>query len=135
MHSSQNEQDSRVYGKFALIPIMEPSNQQEAYDMTRYAFDLSEQMGTPVLLRITTRLAHSRSGVEPREAKAENEMRLPEDKRQFVLLPAIAKKRYKLLLEKQSLSKRHLITLLSTNILTGLTNQWVSSLAVSVTTT
>ena len=52
MHSSQNEQDSRVYGKFALIPIMEPSNQQEAYDMTRYAFDLSEQMGTPVLLRI-----------------------------------------------------------------------------------
>lgn len=53
MHSSQNEQDSRVYGKFALIPIMEPSNQQEAYDMTRYAFDLSEQMGTPVLLRIT----------------------------------------------------------------------------------
>ena len=59
MHSSQNEQDSRVYGKFALIPIMEPSNQQEAYDMTRYAFDLSEQMGTPVLLRITTRLAHS----------------------------------------------------------------------------
>ena len=102
MHSSQNEQDSRVYGKFALIPIMEPSNQQEAYDMTRYAFDLSEQMGTPVLLRITTRLAHSRSGVEPREAKAENEMRLPEDKRQFVLLPAIAKKRYKLLLEKQT---------------------------------
>ena len=48
MHSSQNEQDSRVYGKFALIPIMEPSNQQEAYDMTRYAFDLSEQMGTHV---------------------------------------------------------------------------------------
>ena len=70
--------------------------------MTRYAFDLSEQMGTPVLLRITTRLAHSRAGVEPKEAKAENEMRLPEDKRQFVLLPAIAKKRYRLLLEKQT---------------------------------
>ena len=101
MHSSQNEQDSRVYGKFALIPILEPSNQQEAYDMTRYGFDLSEKLGTPVLLRITTRLAHSRAGVEPREAKAENEMRLPEDKRQFVLLPAIAKKRYRLLLDKQ----------------------------------
>ena len=40
MHSSQNEQDSRMYGKFALIPIMEPSNQQEAYEMTRYAFDI-----------------------------------------------------------------------------------------------
>ncbi|MDY4042372.1 MAG: thiamine pyrophosphate-dependent enzyme [Marinifilaceae bacterium] len=103
MHSSQNEQDSRVYGKFALVPIMEPSNQQEAYDMTRYAFDLSEKMGTPVLMRITTRLAHSRAGVESREARKENEMSLPEDKRQFVLLPAIAKKRYQILLDKQPL--------------------------------
>ena len=101
MHSSQNEQDSRVYGKFAMIPIMEPSNQQEAYDMTRHAFDLSERFGTPVLMRITTRLAHSRAGVQPREGRAENEIRLPEDKRQFVLLPAIAKKRYQILLDKQ----------------------------------
>ena len=64
MHSSQDEQDSRTYGKFAMIPILEPSNQQEAYDMTRYAFDLSEKIGTPVMIRVTTRLAHSRSGVE-----------------------------------------------------------------------
>ncbi len=102
MHSSQNEQDSRVYGKFALIPIMEPSNQQEAYDMTRYAFALSETVGSPVLMRITTRLAHSRAGVTPAEGLAENRMHLPEDKRQFVLLPAIARRRYKLLLEKQA---------------------------------
>lgn len=102
MHSSQNEQDSRMYGRFSMIPMMEPSNQQEAYDMTRYALELSEKMGTPVLMRITTRLAHSRAGVETREAIAENEMHLPEDKRQFVLLPAIARKRYRLLLEKQA---------------------------------
>ena len=101
MHSSQNEQDSRTYGKFALVPIMEPSNQQEAYDMTRHAFDLSEKLGTPVLMRITTRLAHSRAGVETREGRKENEISLPEDKRQFVLLPAIAKKRYQILLDKQ----------------------------------
>jgi len=103
MHSSQNEQDSRVYGKFALIPMLEPSNQQEAYDMARYGLDLSEKFGTPVLMRITTRLAHSRSGVEIQTPKVENEMHLPEDKRQFVLLPAIAKKRYRLLLDKQTI--------------------------------
>lgn len=103
MHSSQNEQDSRVYGKFALVPVLEPSNQQEAYEATRYAFTLSENTGTPVLLRITTRLAHSRSGVETAAALQENSLKLPGNKRQFVLLPAIARKQYRLLLEKQTL--------------------------------
>lgn len=102
MHSSQNEQDSRVYGKFALIPILEPSNQQEAYEMVRYAFALSETVGSPVLLRITTRLAHSRAGVSINEALPENPLRLPDNKRQFVLLPAIARKQYRLLLNKQA---------------------------------
>src|SRR5574344_1978845 len=75
MHSSQNEQDSRYYGQFALIPIFEPSNQQEAYDMVFDAFDLSEALGTPVMLRITTRLAHSRAGVTRRAERKENELR------------------------------------------------------------
>lgn len=101
MHSSQNEQDSRVYGKFALIPVLEPSNQQEAYDMTRYAFDLSEAMKVPVLIRVTTRLAHSRTGVELGVKKEQNTVSLPENLRQFVLLPAIARKQYKDLLSKQ----------------------------------
>ncbi len=101
MHSSQNEQDSRFYGKFALIPILEPSDQQEAYDMTRFAFELSEQLRIPVLLRITTRLAHSRTGVECREKVKQNELRLPENLRQFVLLPSIARKQYRELLGKQ----------------------------------
>ena len=62
MHSSQNEQDSRFFGKFALIPIFEPSNQQEAYDIVYSAFALSEKYKVPVMVRITTRLAHSRAG-------------------------------------------------------------------------
>lgn len=101
MHSSQNEQDSRFYGKFSFIPILEPSNQQEAYDMTRYAFELSEKFSIPVLLRITTRLAHSRAGVKRAEVIGENELRLPSDPNQFILLPAIARKQYNNLLAKQ----------------------------------
>lgn len=52
MHSSQNEQDSRFYGKFAMVPVLEPSSQQEAYDMMAYAYELSEREKLPVLMRI-----------------------------------------------------------------------------------
>lgn len=102
MHSSQNEQDSRFYGKFALIPILEPSNQQEAYDMTRYAFDLSEKFSIPVLIRITTRLAHSRAGVERKAMIEQNKVQLPNNPMQFILLPSIARKQYDILLNNQS---------------------------------
>lgn len=101
MHSSQNEQDSRVYGKFALLPVLEPVNQQEAYDMVHYGFDMSEKLGIPVLMRITTRLAHSRAGVMRKPLRAQNELRLPDNPRQFILLPAIARRQYKTLLTKQ----------------------------------
>lgn len=103
MHSSQNEQDSRFYGKFAMIPILEPTNQQEAYDMVRYGFLLSEKYGIPALLRITTRLAHSRSGVVRSEALPQNEVHLPGNPKQFILLPANARKQYKSLLHNQAL--------------------------------
>jgi indolepyruvate ferredoxin oxidoreductase alpha subunit len=102
MHSSQNEQDSRFYGKFAMVPVLEPSEQQEAYDMMHYGFDLSEKYCVPVLLRITTRLAHSRAGVNVRETRHQNIMKLPKDSIQFVLLPSNARKRYKILLGIQS---------------------------------
>ncbi len=101
MHSSQNEQDSRFYGDFSLIPILEPSNQQEAYDMSREGFEISEKYNVPVLLRLTTRLAHSRAGVETGEKLPERELSLPKDPRQFVLLPSIARRNYKKLLEMQ----------------------------------
>ncbi len=102
MHSSQNEQDSRFYGKFAMIPTLEPSNQQEAYDMIHYSFDISEKFEIPVLLRITTRLAHSRAGVERKELRKQNNIRLPGDPKQFILLPANARRRYKVLLQNQA---------------------------------
>ena len=70
MHSSQNEQDSRFYGDFSLIPMYEPSNQQEAYDMVYSGFEFSEKVGEPILMRMVTRLAHSRSGVERKAAEA-----------------------------------------------------------------
>lgn len=101
MHSSQNEQDSRVYGNFAMIPILEPSNQQEAYDAVHYGFDLSEKFQIPVMIRITTRLAHSRAGVVQKTSRAENTLKLPENLRQFVLLPSIARKQYKMLVDNQ----------------------------------
>lgn len=102
MHSSQNEQDNRVYGNFAMLPMLEPSNQQEAYDMVYEGFELSEKLGYPILLRITTRMAHSRSGVVTRPLKAENKMHTPEDGRsRFILLPALARKRFRVLLDAQ----------------------------------
>ncbi len=101
MHSSQNEQDSRFYGKFALIPIFEPSNQQECYDVMKMAFDLSETLKEPVLLRIVTRLAHSRAAVEIGEAREQNPLSASTD--QWVLLPGIARKKYAALLDKQPL--------------------------------
>lgn len=102
MHSSQNEQDSRYYGKFAMIPVLEPSNQQEAYDMVHEGFNLSEELGVPVMVRITTRLAHSRAGVYRKEEAPANPLKMPVNPTQFVLLPAIARQRYKSLLLKQS---------------------------------
>ena len=99
MHSSQNEQDSRFYAKFAMVPCMEPSNQQEAYDMMKAAFEYSEAIKEPVVMRIVTRLAHSRAAVEVCDPIAENPMNPSTEA--WVLLPGIAKRRYTKLIEKQ----------------------------------
>jgi len=65
MHSSQNEQDNRHFAAFAKVPMLEPSDSQEAYDFVASAFDLSEEFDTPVLLRCTTRVSHGRGRVVP----------------------------------------------------------------------
>lgn len=101
MHSSQNEQDSRYFGKFALLPVLEPTNQQEAYDMMHDGLAMSEELKVPVLLRITTRLAHSRTGITRKKERQQNQLTLPLDTRQFILLPANARVRYKNLLSLQ----------------------------------
>ena len=113
MHSSQNEQDSRFYADFAMVPCFEPSNQQEAYSLVREAFDYSEKFKIPVLMRLTTRMAHSRAVVESGEARKENELHYPENQRQWVTLPANSIVRGKQLIkdyaefEKQSAAMGH----------------------------
>lgn len=102
MHSSQNEQDSRNYGRFAMIPILEPSNQQETYDITKYAFYLSEQLGLPIMIRMVTRLSHSRAGVEIGKRIAQNTIRLPKNPHQFQLIPIHARNAYQHLIDLQS---------------------------------
>ena len=94
MHSSQDEQDSRFYGKFAMIPTLEPSSQQEAYDMMAMAYDMSEQLQLPILMRVTTRMAHSRAVVElADEPRKQNELNYNAKASNWVLLPAFARKR------------------------------------------
>ncbi len=94
-HSSQNEQDSRFYADFAMMPCFEPSNQQETYDMAREAFDYSEANHIPVLMRLTTRMAHSRAVVEAGEIRRENELHFPDERHEknWVTLPANSRKR------------------------------------------
>lgn len=99
MHSSQNEQDSRFYAKFAMTPVFEPSNQQEAYDMVGKAFELSEKYRTPVVLRVVTRLAHSRAAVQTGSPIQENPLNVCADR--WVLLPGNARKKYAELIGKQ----------------------------------
>ena len=74
IHSSQNEQDNRHYARLAKVPLLEPSDSQEAYDLMEVAFNISEEYDTPVMLRTTTRIAHSKSAVKahrsrPKEAR------------------------------------------------------------------
>lgn len=103
MHSSQDEQDSRYLGAFAMIPVLEPSNQQEAYDMMAYAFDLSEKQKTPVLMRVVTRMAHSRAVVEVAdEARPENDMNFLSEAKDWVLLPGNARRKNVILCDKQA---------------------------------
>lgn len=93
MHSSQNEQDNRTYAKFASVPLLEPSDSQEAKDYARLAFDISEEFDTPVLLRYTTRTAHTRSLVDLGEAVQRPAPRFRRDPGKYVMLPANARAR------------------------------------------
>jgi indolepyruvate ferredoxin oxidoreductase alpha subunit len=102
MHSSQNEQDSRFYGKFAMIPIFEPSNQQECYDVMDEAFKTSEKLRLPVLVRVVTRLAHSRASVSIGRNVTEPNPLSPDNGKHWILLPAIARRNYDGLIDKQA---------------------------------
>jgi len=106
-HSSQNEQDSRFYADFARILAFEPANHQEAYDLTREAFDRSEKFGLPVMIRLATRLAHSRAPVEVGEARKKNQQSEYGYGPDWTLLPANACRRFQDLLQRQKQLKNY----------------------------
>ncbi len=91
MHSSQNEQDSRNYAAFAKLPMLEPANSQEALEFTRAAFELSERFDTPVLVRSTTRVSHSKSLVEVGEREVPPAIPFERRPGKWVMMPANAR--------------------------------------------
>ncbi len=94
MHSSQNEQDSRFYARSAHIPMLEPADAQEAKEFVKLAYELSEQFDTPVLLRETTRVAHSHGFVELCEREEKPLKEYAKDASKYVMMPANAIKRH-----------------------------------------
>ncbi|HEY3355507.1 MAG TPA: thiamine pyrophosphate-dependent enzyme [Polyangia bacterium] len=102
MHSSQDEQDSRYFAQFAQIPCFEPSTQQQAYDMTRAAYDLSERLRVPVMIRLVTRMAHSRAAVKVGAPRPQNPLAVSRARDTWTLLPTNARAGYRKLMEKQA---------------------------------
>lgn len=110
IHSSQNEQDSRIYGQLATVPVLEPSDAQEALDFTRLAFDLSEQFDTMVIVRGTTRLSHTRSPVAIGTRKEVARRAFIESPAKNVMIPAHARRRHVVVIEREAKLKAYLET-------------------------
>jgi len=102
MSSSQNEQDSRFWGRFAHLPVLEPADAQEAYAMTRAAFELAERHRCPVILRLTTRICHVKGRVEVGERVAVEPAGFTKDPRRWVMVPGNAKPRLPLIFEREA---------------------------------
>jgi len=94
MHSSQNEQDNRHFGRAAKIPVIEPSDSQECKDFIKLAFEISEQFDTPVLFRITTRVAHSQSLVKLEERQNIELKEYVKNPAKYVMMPGNARRRH-----------------------------------------
>jgi len=94
MHSSQNEQDSRHYARAAKIPMLEPSDSAECLQMAKLGYELSERFDTPVLLRLSTRVAHSRSLCEPGVRVERETIPYEKDIMKYVMMPAMARGRH-----------------------------------------
>ena len=100
MHSSQNEQDSRNYAKASKIPMLEPADSQECLAFTKLAYDISERYDTPVIIRLTTRISHSRSLVEIGERVDNGLKEYVKDTQKYVMMPAMAKKKHVIVEER-----------------------------------
>lgn len=102
MSSSQNEQDSRYWGRFAHLPVLEPADAQEAYAMTKAAFELAERHRCPVIVRMTTRICHVKGRVEVGERVAAEPSGFTKDARRWVMVPGNAKPRLPLMFEREA---------------------------------
>ena len=100
LSSSQNEQDSRYWGRFAHVPVLEPSDSQEAYDMTKFAYELSERFQTPVILRMTTRINHVKALVTVGERVPHVGAGFKKEPGRFVMVPGNAGKRIPLMFQR-----------------------------------
>ena len=107
IHSSQNEQDTRLFCRMANIPVLEPSDAQEALDFTRLAFEISEEFDTPVILRATTRLSHTRSPVFTGPRVVPEDKPFVEDPGKNVVLPAVARIRHPFVIEREERLQRY----------------------------
>jgi indolepyruvate ferredoxin oxidoreductase alpha subunit len=108
IHSSQNEQDSRVYGQFAGVPVLEPSDAQEALEFTRLAFEMSERFDTIVIVRTTTRLSHTRSPVKLGERTEAPARGFVENTAKNVMIPAHARGRHAAMLDREANLRKYL---------------------------
>ncbi len=108
MHSSQSEQDSRYFAKFAKLPCFEPYCSQEAYDMVREIFNLSEEFELPIILKTLTRVAHTSSPVKPSKTNPKTALGLDIDAKKRVMIPAYARMRHKDLNLKQESIKEYI---------------------------
>ena len=110
IHSSQNEQDTRIYGQLATVPVLEPSDAQEALDLTRLAFEISERFDTPVIVRGTTRLSHTRRPVAVGARREAPSRGFLDDPRKNVMIPAHARLRHVAVVERELKLKEYLET-------------------------
>ncbi|MBZ0132502.1 MAG: 4Fe-4S dicluster domain-containing protein [Rhodocyclaceae bacterium] len=106
LSSSQNEQDSRHWGRFAHVPMLEPSDSQEAYDMARYAFELSEEYQVPVILRLTSRICHVKGLVKVGERVEHKATGFSKNAERWVMVPGHAKRRIPLMFQREQELKR-----------------------------
>jgi indolepyruvate ferredoxin oxidoreductase, alpha subunit len=94
MHSSQNEQDSRHYARLGKVPMLEPSDSQEAKDMVSIGLDISEEFDTPVMLKSSTRISHAQSLVSQKERREVPVKPYIKDARKYVMIPAFGRLRH-----------------------------------------
>lgn len=108
IHSSQNEQDTRLFAKLAGVPCLEPSDAQEAHDFTALAFELSERFETPVIVRSTTRLSHTRSVVQVGPRRAPAPKGFIDDATRTVTIPANARRLHPKVIAREAALAEHL---------------------------